>query len=266
MGEPILIIWIVVVALAGLMVLLYMYWEAHREIVLEKRFVFPDLPSAFEGFTFFFISDIHRRRVSQELLSRIGRPEVIVIGGDLTEHGVPFSRVDENLEKLGRFGVPILFVWGNHDLYVDRARLLELFNKHRVVVLENDAYILRRDRSVLNFIGVGDTSNNMDRLEDALARVAPGFRLLISHNPEIGVKIRPDDDISLVVSGHTHGGQIRLFGWGPREAGGVKRRPFGTLVISNGYGTTRFPLRLGAPPDTLLIRLYREEKSLANEE
>lgn len=215
----------------------------------------PGLPEAFAGFSFYFVSDIHRRLLDERMLARVDHPDLVIIGGDLLESGVPFTKVAENLKRLSQYNVPILFVWGNHDLHVHRQALLYIFNKFKVKLLTNDVYKVVKGGEQLNIIGVDDATNERDRLDEALSTINRGHRLLISHNPVIVEKMDASHHIPLVVSGHTHGGQIRLFGWGPREKGGVKKKPFGTLIISNGYGTTRFPLRLGAVPDTLFITL-----------
>ncbi|MFP3472451.1 hypothetical protein R0J90_20570, partial [Micrococcus sp. SIMBA_144] len=64
-----------------------------------------------------------------------------------------------------------------------------------------------------------------------------------------------EDGIDLMISGHTHGGQIRLFGWGLYKKGRLENLPETTLLVSNGYGTTAIPLRLGAPAETHLLIL-----------
>lgn len=252
----------VIILLGGLglcaIFLLYMVIEAHRNIILRQTIKCPNLPHPFNGFTLYFISDIHRRKLSRRMLKRIDGLDIVIIGGDIMERGVPFSRVGENLRRLSELRVPLFFVWGNHDLHVNRDMLIYLLNKYHVIRLENDAYVMHRNSKTFNILGVEDATNDLDDLDAALSRAKPGFRLLISHNPVITNKIKSYHDIPLVISGHTHGGQIRLLGWGIRESGGIKTKPFGKLVISCGYGTTRFPLRFGAPPDTLLIKLKSE--------
>jgi uncharacterized protein len=238
----------------GLLLIIYMFIEAKQNQIKHLNVPIPGLPASFNGFRLYFISDIHRRKVSSKMLEKVTPPDLIVIGGDLMEKGVPFQRVKENLEKLSQFSCPILFVWGNHDLQVDPIKLRRILREQGVTILTNTVYTLSRKHQFLNFIGVHDATNALDGLDIALLKVKEGVRILLSHNPIITEKITPENDIPLVLSGHTHGGQIRIFGWGIREKGGVKSMDFGTLIISNGYGTTRYPLRLGARPDTLLIQ------------
>ncbi|MGV3488942.1 MAG: metallophosphoesterase [Tuberibacillus sp.] len=235
--------------------LLYMVYEAHQNNIVHLNIRLPNLPEPFIGYKIYFISDIHRRKVSKKMLAKVAQPDIVIIGGDLTEKGVPFSRVEENLMKLKSLNAPVLFVWGNHDLQVDRGVLGGLFQKHRIIPLVNESHIVERAGRMLNFIGVDDATNYRDDLDLAIKTTKPGYRILISHNPLISQRVQKHHGIPLVLCGHTHGGQIRLLGWGMRESGGIKETPYGKLVISKGYGTTHFHLRLGAKPDTLYITL-----------
>ncbi|GGH79092.1 putative MPP superfamily phosphohydrolase [Pullulanibacillus pueri] len=252
----ILIITVCIVISIVFSFLIYMLREARLNIILTKDIDVKTLPKEFDGFSIYFISDVHRRRISDDMLPQTLSPDIVIIGGDLTEEGVPFSRVRENVQKLRRFNVPILFVWGNHDLYVDRYSFEQILIDNGVKLLNNSVYTYKKAGLFLNLIGVCDSTNELDRLDEALEETLPGTRVLISHNPNIVEKIKVEDHIPLVISGHTHGGQIRVFGWGIREKAGVWTKPFGTLIISAGYGTTSYPLRLGAPPDALFIRLH----------
>lgn len=235
----------------------YMMFEAHQNRVITHEVPIDCLMDKFNGYKIFFISDIHRRTISSQLLSQIKeKPDVIIIGGDLAEKGVPFERINANVGKLAVIA-PIIFVWGNHDLLVDREKFEEILNDYRVKILDNQTHIVTIDDQELNIIGINDVTTELDRLDEAIATRGRGTSILISHNPAIKKQLEPSHHIPLVVSGHTHGGQIRLLGWGPREKGGIKKHPFGTLIISNGYGTTHLPLRFCAPPDALLLILRK---------
>lgn len=253
----ILVIGIVVLIFLG-MLISCMWIEAHQSVVYLDEFALDNLPEAFNGTRLFFISDIHRRIVPDKIIRRVkNQAEFVIVCGDLMEEGVPFERVEENLEKLFEIG-PIFFVWGNNDYEDDFYALGALLKEKGVTVLDNTAVSLEKDGQTLVLLGVDDCRMKRDRLDLALKASPPGCRVLISHNPIIKHQIQPEMGISLVLSGHTHGGQIRLFGWGPREKGGVKQFPGFTLFISNGFGTTSIHLRLGAPAQAHLMRLKRK--------
>ncbi len=104
-------------------------------------------------------------------------------------------------------------------------------------------------------LGVDDVGLKRDRLDLALADCKEdGFRILISHNPDIINKMSGKEQISLVLSGHTHGGQIRLFPSKKYLKGGVYKHSNMTLFVSNGYGTTLVPFRFEHLLKHILLR------------
>lgn len=235
----------------------YMYKEAHTDRVVCHEWLFPGFPKSFGPFRFFFITDVHKRLVSEHIIKTAeGKADFVVIGGDLLEKGVPLDRVEKNIIKLKTIG-PVYFVWGNNDYETDVSALKALLKRHGAAILDNKAAVFESpagERVVL--LGVDDAGKKRDRLDLAMQAVEPsGFRILISHNPCIVRKIKPEHQIELVLSGHTHGGQIRIFGIGLCKKGGIKKMPATTLFVSNGYGTTKLPFRLGAKAETHLITI-----------
>ncbi len=249
------VIIILVVFLAFL--LIYMGKEAFSNRILHHNLSFYEFPKSFDKVTIFFISDIHRRKISDLIISKVtGKADIVVIGGDLTEKGVPFQRVKANILKLTKIA-PVYFVWGNNDHEVDIQLLESILLKCGVKILANSAEKYESQTGdFFHLLGVDDIAKNRERLDLALDDAQDnGFRLLLSHNPEIIHKIHPEANIQLVLSGHTHGGQIRVFNYGPYEKGGIKQVGRTILFVSNGYGTTALPLRLGAKSETHLITI-----------
>ncbi|MGG1399529.1 metallophosphoesterase [Bacillus salipaludis] len=233
--------------------------EAFLNQVREEEIEFSDFPNSFGKVTLFFISDIHRRSISDKIIHTVkGRTDIVIIGGDLTEKGVPFSKVKENLKKLKSLG-PVYFVWGNNDYEVDYHELDAIFLDFGVKVLDNTAVTFESgDGDKLCLLGVDDLSQDRDRLDFALMDADPNsFKILASHYPNITDKIKAQHEIRLVLSGHTHGGQIHILGYSPFKKGQLKKLENTTLLISNGYGTTTVPLRLGAPAESHLITLKK---------
>ncbi|MBB5323440.1 putative MPP superfamily phosphohydrolase [Anoxybacillus tepidamans] len=240
----------------------YMWWEAHRNRVVSVELALADFPESVRALTIFFISDIHRRKVSEEIIEKVeGKADFVLIGGDLMEKGVPFARVKENLRRLKQIG-PVYFVWGNNDYEADYHELDALLLHEGVRILDNCAVMFESEKGEkVALIGVDDISKRRARLDLALLDADDAaFRIVACHNPEIVRAIRPEHRISLVLSGHTHGGQIRFGSFGLYEKGGVKQVNGTTVFISNGYGTTNLPLRFGAPAETNLITIRRGEE------
>ncbi|MFT8362381.1 MAG: metallophosphoesterase [Sporolactobacillus sp.] len=234
----------------------YMYFEAHQDRLVRLELPISGLAPVFEKRTLLFISDIHRRKISYRLLNQLpAPPDYIVIGGDLTERGVSLFRVRDNLRRL-KLLAPTYFVWGNHDWEAGKPQIERLLKDMQITILDNRTEVIEKGGQAINFTGVDDTTYRHDRLDLALQSRRQGVpTLLFSHNPSIKKQLDPSMNLSYVISGHTHGGQINLFGLTLKEKGGVKAHDFGTLIISNGYGTTKLPLRFAARPDALYLVL-----------
>jgi len=257
----VLFIVLTLLVIVGLGLLLFMWMEAKQNNVTETLLKFDNFPASFKAITIFFISDIHKRELSSTLLTQIGQPDIVVIGGDLCEKGVPFARIKDNIKKLTEIA-PTYFVWGNNDYEVDYHELDSLLLDCGVKILDNTAVEFESAiGEKLALLGIDDMKYDRHRLDLALSDVSDDvkFKILISHNPEIISEITKENEIDFVISGHTHGGQIRILNFGLYKKGGVERLENTTILISNGYGTTKFPLRLGAPPETNLITIISND-------
>jgi uncharacterized protein len=174
-------------------------------------------------------------------------------------------------------------ILGNHEWWSDRAvqragtgspasrRALE---DAGIPVYENDVVRLDKSGHAFWLAGLGDQLAFMpsrrlrpnrpigvDRLDATLAKVTDDAPvILLAHEPDIAVKV--PDRVALTLSGHTHGGQVRLFGWSPvvpsrygnRYAYGHVRARC-DLIVSGGLGCSIVPLRLGVPPEIVLVTL-----------
>jgi uncharacterized protein len=250
---------IIIVFLFCISLVIYMLKEAFKNKVIERDLLFKEFPPSFGKVSIFFISDIHRRIISEKIIAAIkGKTDIVIIGGDLTEKGVPLERVKENLKKLKEVS-PVYFVWGNNDYEVDYHELDATMLELGVKIIDNTSVSFESENGdKLVLLGIDDISLERDRLDLALSDAeVGGFRVLVSHNPRVMDQILPEHNIHLVLSGHTHGGQIHILGYSPYEKGGIKKdqEKDVTLLVSNGYGTTALPLRLGAPAETHLITL-----------
>jgi predicted MPP superfamily phosphohydrolase len=243
---------------SGLGLILFMWLQANANQISNEVIEFDNFPESFSRLKLFFISDIHRRSISRKLIDKVKKEQIdfVIIGGDLIEKGVPMSRTAQNLELLKEIG-PVYFVWGNNDYEVDFHKLDALLLDHRVYILDNTAAKFEsEDGEFFSLLGVDSVTNNRDRLDLALLDSSDSdFRILVSHDPAIVKKIKKEDQIDLVLCGHTHGGQIRLGKLGFYEKGGVKKGELSTVFVSNGYGTSLLPLRFGAPALTHIITI-----------
>ncbi|WP_270171625.1 metallophosphoesterase [Paenibacillus sp. SYP-B4298] len=251
----------------------WMAREARSNRIVQEEVTLDNLPAAFDGLRVFFISDIHRREVPEALIAdcmQSGGADLVLIGGDIREKGVPLERTRVSLRRLRKLG-PVYAVYGNHDYDEPISRLDELLRSEQVLPLRNDYAELRDGDERLRICGVDDPITGHDQLRKALGSydADSGLRpcvILLSHAPNL-IGHLGDAKIDLMLSGHTHGGQIVLPLVGPL----VRNKVVNTyrsgwfvvgnqgrttkLLVSCGYGTSRLPLRLLAPAQTHLLVL-----------
>jgi predicted MPP superfamily phosphohydrolase len=253
--------------------------SAYASLVEPRRFELtetdvhvPDLPPAFDGFRIAQVSDVHyspivpaadvRRVVA---LAQSARADLIVLTGDYTTARA--SYVEPCADMLAALDAPagVWAVLGNHDHYTDAeltARALK--ERARVGVLGNSATVITRGGDTLQLVGIDDFSWGMADFARAFAGVDKRkTTILLSHQPV--VLDRPEvEGVALILSGHTHGGQLRLPIVGAPAARladefkylrGHYRRGRTQLYVSRGTGTVGLPVRFGVPPEVAVIRL-----------
>jgi len=258
-----------VTTILALLLILYMRWEASTLRIDRQDVYLPQWPNGFDGIRILFLSDLHRRKIPENVRAELRQEkfDLVLIGGDITEKGVSFAQVGEQLEFLSSLGLSY-FVWGNHDYHVDFRQLDILLREKKVNILDNRAVSFESNGDRLWLVGIDDLSKNRDHLKMALSDIdQPGYKLILCHNPAIVEKLNPADQVHAVFSGHTHGGQICLPGLGPITAkrnSVVSKYLAGkyslqdgqlTLFVSRGVGTSHVPLRLLAPPELHIFTL-----------
>lgn len=257
------IILLEIIVILILIVMYIMYRTAKLNRILKQDLYFACLPKSFEDFRIFFIADLHRRVISDKLIDSIrNEVDLVIIGGDIVESGVPLIKVEQNVTKLKDLG-PLYFVWGNNDYEIDSNELEKILLKLGVTILTNTAVsVFSKEGEKIVLLGIDDISMERDRLDLAIAGCNNKelFRILVSHNPRVKDQLCEEHGISLVLSGHTHGGQVRIFDHGPYKLGGIEMDRSCLYVTSNGYGTSTVPLRLGAKPETHVFTLKKGHK------
>jgi len=216
-----------------------------------------------------FLSDLHAGHyMTGADLGRLAhlidalRPDVLCLGGDLiNHHAEELAHLEPLLAglrpPLGVFAVP-----GNHD-YVRPGELdawLRFLEHAGVHVLRNRGQRLERAGGSLWLCGVDDLTEGEPRLADALAgRRAGEPTLLLSHHPDL-FREASARGVDLQLSGHTHGGQVRLGPWIPMHhsrfdwVNGLYARGDARLFVGRGAGVTALPVRVGTRSEITLIR------------
>lgn len=243
-------------ATAGAALLAYMWKVAHENTV--KTHVM-SLKGKAETLRVFFISDVHARRIDDALIAQLERIDIIIIGGDFCDERVSLQQVEDNLAKLVCIA-PTYFVWGNNDRELGEPNLLDTFDRYNVFELNNGNVRLTQYENPWVLAAINDTSKRDYNIDAAFANTTDeDFVIYISHNPQVFARTVPKYAPKLMLGGHLHGGQIRVGRFGMHENGAFIQKETHAELISNGYGTTLVPLRLGAHPETHIIEINVRE-------
>ncbi len=257
----------------------YSFAEMYRLEVKEYTYESPDVPPAFDGARIVLLTDIHRSfYFSQErvgrLVDRVNEmvPDLVVLGGDYVYGSKDYeqSAFDELDRLTARLG--IFAVLGNHDYAHppgggnDPAPTLEAITDANITPLDNSGVWIENSGQRFRLAGVSDLQQGHARAEPGLEATTPGdLVVLASHEPDFAEKLQPGW-VDLMLSGHTHGGQLTFFGlWAPvvgsdygqKYRTGMVTSGSTTVVVSNGIGAIFPPLRFFARPQIVVITLEK---------
>lgn len=270
--------WIIAIIAVLALGVLWFQWQCWGIQTTHTEVAVNGLPEGFDGFRIVHLSDIHGHEYgenSEELLKKVRRqePEIIVITGDLVDQKSQFAMVPALAKGLAAIA-PTYYVTGNHEWAVGSVKTLKgLLAESGVTVLSNDYVVLERGGDQLVLAGVDDPNGYADQktpeeLYGEIAAEHPGLTtLLLAHRND-----RFDQygaaGYDLVMSGHAHGGIIRLpFTDGllgtdrnffPTRTSGVYTQGDSTLFVSRGLGNNTVPIsgfRLFNRPELAVIEL-----------
>ena len=208
-------------------------------------------------------SDVHLGSVSRRHLERLVEktnalnPDVVLITGDLMDP--QDNLTSDSMAPLNALKAPAYFVTGNHERYVGLDKVMSLLEKTSVIVLRNEVVLF----DSLQLIGIDDSDNRSQvRRNLAGLELNPDmFTILLYHQPE-GFNDAEAAGVDLMLSGHTHNGQIWPFNMvvglrfkylkGLHTIGDMK------LYVSTGSGTWGPPMRLGSRNLITLIELVKK--------
>lgn len=259
-------------------------WYGNRTVGLTPvEVTSPRLPESFSGFTIAQVSDLHNAELGKEnsrLLKQLRRaqPDVIAITGDLIDSRhtkvEPALQFVENARKIA----PVLYIPGNHESRVVEYRELRKgLEKLGIPVLHNRQMFWTKGGETIRFVGMADPDFRVNggdsrSREDIAAGQLGGFpkdrhfTVLLSHRPEL-FPVYAAFGADLTLSGHAHGGQIRLPAIGglfapgqgilPAYTDGLYRMGQAQMVVSRGIGPSKFPLRVRNRPEIKVITLQK---------
>lgn len=248
-------------------------WRSgERFAVYDERIWLDALPAAFHGLRIVQISDIHHGLfLPKEWLSEAVRqanrlnPDIIALTGDF----VTYSRrnIGPAAELLGRLRARhgVYAVLGNHDFRVDPEAVTKALTRQRIEVLRNRHISLRFGGESLYVAGVDDYGYGADLRRAVRGVPQNSATVLLAHNPRV-IHLASRNDVSLVLSGHTHGGQVNIpllgtvYGRSPerlRYKIGWDRMGATQIYVSRGIGTIVLPWRLRCPAEITHLELLQ---------
>ena len=257
---------------------------AHGLVITDYRLTPPGWPAG-QRLTITVIADIHAggpnmgiARVQQvvDAGNALGSDLIVLMGDYFATHRFITEHVSNAAwaAQLARLKAPlgVYAILGNHDWWYDVTGVRKALAAERIPLLENDVvhlgalgqlfWIAGLDDQIAHFIGPSRFRGE-DDLPGTLAQVRTSDPvILLAHEPDIFVDV--PERVSLTISGHTHGGQVRLpfvppvwapSAFGARFAYGHIVEAGRHLIVSGGLGCSKVPLRLGVPPEIVRITL-----------
>ncbi len=214
----------------------------------------------------FIVSETNKQ--SPDLIMILG--DTVVSSPNYKKFGF-FAEPDKIAQKLKELKAPlgVIAILGNHDWWLDGTgnTLKTALEQVNINVLKNDSVELTKDGKSFWVAGLMDFWKRDDppNIIKALAKTSDDPILMLSHNPDIFPEI--PDKVSLTLSGHTHGGQIKLpflgrpsipSSFGQRYAAGHVIENNRHLYVSTGIGTSIIPVRFCVPPEIVILKIKKE--------
>lgn len=238
------------------------------------------IPEEFNNFKIAQVSDLHNRKLGDRLIKIIQNesPDIIVVTGDLVDS--PHTDFDTAMEFIDSAIkiAPVYYVTGNHEAWLNNFEDLEKrLTDSGVYILDNKCQWLTKGDAKINIAGVKDPDfierTSLDGIQDAIVTESlkpllnnKYYNIVLSHRPELFeeyVNMQAD----LVLTGHAHGGQVRIpfvggliapnQGLFPHYTEGVYSKDNTDMVVSRGLGNSVIPVRVNNTPELVMITLKK---------
>jgi len=249
----------------------YSLWEARDLQVAEFTIPVNRLPESFDGFRIALLADLHYgafipidyMRSVVDQTNSLGA-DLILLLGDYVHYRAKY--LPAIMAELGRLSAPfgVFAIRGNHDNIAGPLETSQEMQRNGLQELTNKGTWITRDSAKIWLCGIDDMATGRPDVTAALGETKPDdVALLLSHNPDIAETLN-DPRVSLVLSGHTHGGQIVLpiigapvvpSSYGQKYLYGPVVAPHTRCFVTRGVGAAFPPLRWNCPPEIALLTL-----------
>ena len=250
--------------------LLDAFWG--EQFFIEQKQVYLDTdPFADQHFKLLQLSDLHLQSVNyqlEQLAKDINKaqPDLIAITGDAIDAGKNHYVLDEFLQLIDK-NIPKVAILGNWEYWagLSFSDLTDIYQKHNCQLLVNQNKRLELKGKSISITGIDDFIGGKPDFETAVKAHQPSdYHIVLNHCPVYSDTIAKmqsgNSKVDLILSGHTHGGQLNIFGYAPFKPWGSGKYLKGMyhqnntrIYVSKGIGTTKLPIRFGARSEVTLF-------------
>lgn len=247
--------------------------------ITERRIPLQSLPATFENYKIIHITDLHYGSwldkdwfTEVNILINSQEPDLVAITGDFTSLGDVAPHADDLIEILSAIQATdgVVAVLGNHDHWANVEQIREVLQAANVTELPNTSIVIERNGEAITIAGLDDVwfeKHDMPELSSTLPDDTP--RILLVHEPDIADTVAKLGQFALQLSGHTHGGQIRLPLIGAPYLPHLGRLyPIGhykirdmQLYTNRGIGMVDLPIRINCRPEVAVFTLTSDSKA-----
>ncbi|MBW3494050.1 MULTISPECIES: metallophosphoesterase [Bacillus] len=260
---------------------IFLYLQNNLISITEVKITSSKIPSSFKGYKILQISDLHNKKFGDNqdvLIQKVKsiNPDIIAITGDLIDSKSYDAEMSMQVIRELVKEYPVYFVTGNHEKWSGKYNSLEKkLKKQHVTVLRNEHVIIQKGGHEINLLGIDDPEFNTGDIDegsivkDAIVKAKietqpDRYNVLLSHRPEF-LEEYAEEKVDLVLSGHAHGGQVRLPFIGglvapnqgilPKYTAGLYEQQNTSMIVSRGLGNSIIPQRVFNRPEIVVVQL-----------
>lgn len=264
-----------IIIVAVILLIPFVIYQNKHIVTTEYIYSSPKADPDLDGFTIVQISDLHNATFgngNKTLIDKVKAlsPDIVVITGDLNYSS--HTNISSALQVINAISkeIPVYYVTGNHEYYIDtesRSELIKSVIEAGAILLNNEGVQISKGKGSFLLAGLDD--NNLS--DDTLAGLLNGndeMSVVLAHEPQ-NIKNYAQSGADLVLSGHAHGGQIRLpfigaviapdQGFFPKYTSGVHTLDNTQMIISRGLGSSVIPIRLFNYPEIVCVKIKTAE-------
>ncbi|PGO30133.1 phosphoesterase [Bacillus cereus] len=260
---------------------IFLYLQNNLISITEVKITSSKITSSFKGYKILQISDLHNKKFGDNqdvLIQKVKsiNPDIIAITGDLIDSKSYDAEISMQVIRELVKEYPVYFVTGNHEKWSGKYNSLEKkLKKQHVTVLRNEHVIIQKGGHEINLLGIDDPEFNTGDIDegsivkDAIVKAKietqpDRYNVLLSHRPEF-LEEYAEEKVDLVLSGHAHGGQVRLPFIGglvapnqgilPKYTAGLYEQQNTSMIVSRGLGNSIIPQRVFNRPEIVVVQL-----------